>query len=628
VFDVQLQVFDTDGAPVDTDALRDMNPTGRATNLAAVLTESIVGQADRPSQAGILLVSDGRATSPGVQDAARLALARDVPLWTWRIGGEVPRRDVWVEAVSTETLAFSGSAVQIAATVHQIGFENRTFSVELLRGDEAIEQFEIIPGESGTRVSATVTAPDEGEEQFTFRAVEVAGEADTQNNRRSVFVRSVGDKVRIFLAEGQPHWDTKFLVQSLKRNDRVSLTAVYRLGQQRQFAVISQGDEQHRAEGDFFPRTLEAWSGYDVVIMGRGCEAFFDPDTENLLTEFVSRRGGGLVFNRGKGYSGRFRSLAKFEPVVWSNTMTPAVTLTSHTAPRNGPLIELAADGDFDALIDRLPRFDQTRQTAGIKPLAVVMAEGTAVQAADEAMLGGEDELVLLAYQMFGQGRVLTVNASGLWRWAFREQGETADEFVYDRLWGSLIRWIISGNDFLAGHQGALRPASRSYTDQQPVRFLISTRQIDPQTYHPSLTIEGGPQPIRLQPRSENDDGAHASWLAEAAPLPPGSYTVTLTNNVGNPETLSTTIEVVSGSVEDRQLSADPRLMRELARITNGRELERGDLTRFADIFRQWRAERRLADEKQTLWDRWWLIAFILFLFGTEWYLRRQENLL
>ncbi len=627
-FELKIMSFDNDRLAVDANGLSHANASGRASDLSSALTESIIDQADNSAQAGVLLISDGRSTNPGALDAARLGLARAVPLWTWCLGGDVPRRDLWVETPSTVTLAFSDSEVQIGATIHQIGFEHSTFNVQLLRDDEVVDTFEVIPDEAGVHISTTVTAPKEGEQRYSFRVVGASGEADTQNNQRSVYVRSVGDKVRIFLAEGQPHWDTKFLVQSLKRNDRIALTAVYRMGPDRQFAVFSEGEQQRREEGDYFPRTLDAWSAYDVVIMGRGCEAFFDDDTEQMLTEYVSRRGGGLIFNRGKSYSGRFRSLAKFEPVVWSNQTTPLVTLATNTVPKTGPLVELSSDGNLDALMERLPTFDQTRQTTGVKPLAVVMAGGKPIQSIDADQLNDDDHLVLLAYQLYGRGRVLTVNASGLWRWAFREQGEPEDEFIYDRLWGSLIRWIISGSDFLAGHQTALRSAQRSYTDQQPVRFMISTREIDPQTYQPLLTIEGGDEQLKLQPRRESADGLQTSWLAEAGPLKPGTYEVKLTNNIGTPESLTTTIEVISGSIEDRQLSADPQLMQELADISEGRVLKASELANFSDIYKQWRAEQQLADDKQPMWDRWWLFAIILVLLGSEWYLRRQENLL
>ncbi|MEY2609294.1 MAG: hypothetical protein QOH31_7191, partial [Verrucomicrobiota bacterium] len=64
------------------------------------------------AQAGILLISDGRATGGEPLEAAQLALARSVPLWTWTLGGTVPRHDLWMETASAEALAFSGAEVE------------------------------------------------------------------------------------------------------------------------------------------------------------------------------------------------------------------------------------------------------------------------------------------------------------------------------------------------------------------------------------------------------------------------------------------------------------------------------------------------------------------------------------
>src|SRR5208337_3873149 len=97
----------------DTDARGDATDMGRS--LMSVVSE--LGEAK--TQAGVLLVSDGQATSPGALDAAELALARSVPLWTWTLGGAVARHDLWIETASAEALAFSGTEVELTATLHQ-----------------------------------------------------------------------------------------------------------------------------------------------------------------------------------------------------------------------------------------------------------------------------------------------------------------------------------------------------------------------------------------------------------------------------------------------------------------------------------------------------------------------------
>src|SRR6185436_8305623 len=215
------------------------------------------------------------------------------------------------------------------------GFPNRSFKVELLRDDRILETRDVIPDTNGVaRLSIKVKAPEKGEQRYVFRAPAQPEEGDTANNERAVFLRSVGAKVRVLVAEGQPHWDTKFLVQGLKRDPNVDLTAVYRLNAQRNVAVLTSTGAETRVERDLFPRTAEAMNAFDIIVLGRGAEAFFDNTTENLLTDFTAKRGGSVVFARGKPYGGRFQPLAKLEPVAWGTGNSAGVKLKPTEAGR------------------------------------------------------------------------------------------------------------------------------------------------------------------------------------------------------------------------------------------------------------------------------------------------------
>jgi hypothetical protein len=611
-FVLDVRAFDRELRPAD---LRRLEADGKASDIGAAISTAVSDQAERKAQAGVLVVTDGRATTRGAEDAARLALARSVPLWTWCLGGEVPRRDLWLEVLAADALAFAGAEVELAATLHQVGYPQRSFRVQLLKDGKEVRTVEAVPGPDGSaRVSAVVTAPESGEHRYVFRVPPEGDEADATNNERAVFLRVVGDKVRILVAEGEPHWDTKFLVQCLKRDERADLTAVYRLGEERTFAVLSSLGRQRRRAEDLFPHTAKEMMAYDVIVLGRGCEAFFDAQTAKLLTEFVSRRGGGLVFARGKAYGGRFAALAKFEPLVWGGDVEHDVRPRLTDAGRDSPVFEIGASGDVEELLGRLPALDQAATTTGEKPLAAVLATAD----------GQSDRTILLAYQRYGQGKVLTLNASGLWRWAFREKTREEEEHVYARFWSAVVRWMLAGSDFLPGADVALRTARRYYTDEQTLRFLITTRGLDRGAYRPRLVIAGGGEPVAVEP-SGTRGGA---YIAEAGPFAPGTYQVTLQNNVGTPSEIATKIEVVSASVEHRVLSADRATMERLAETSQGKVLAGGDVARLPAIVEQWRAARQVGSRKSTLWDRWWLLGAILGALGLEWFVRRREGLL
>lgn len=610
---VEFHTFDRTTRRAEPGQLKGAAALGEASELASAVMAAATELGDLKDQAGVLIVSDGRATSPGAQDAAQLALARSVPLWTWCLGGPVPRHDLWIDTASSEALAFSGAEVELAATLHADGYSNRSFKVEILRGETLVETREVVPGTNGlARVTARVKAPASGEERWVFRTPPQPEEADASNNDRAVFLRTVGDKARVLLAEGQPHWDTKFLVQTLKRDPHIDLTALYRIQPGRTLAVLSATGTESRVEQDMFPRTAAAMNAFDVIILGRGAEAFFDQGTEALLTDFVARRAGSLIFARGKAYGGRFQPLAKLEPLAWGEGTRSAPRLKPTDSGRDNPIFDLGGTGSVDELLERLPALDQASATLGEKPLAIVLAA-----AADR------DGPALIAFQRYGQGKALCLNASGIWRWSFREEGQAESEAAYQRFWISLIQWLLAGQQFLPGADVALTSSRRHYTSEEPMQFLITTRQLDAAAYQPRLTLEGNGRSLDILPRARGE-----TFVAEAGPFPPGTYRATLHNNIGKPAELTQSIEVVNSSVEKRDLSADPLLMRKLADISGGLVIQPSEAARLPEIIQRWDAARQIAHRQQPLWDRAWILALLIAFLAAEWWWRRKAGLL
>jgi hypothetical protein len=611
-FILEVRRFDHEMSPAELSEFTNA-PTGDSSDLGTALMSAVSALGDEKSQAGVLLVSDGRATTPGTLDAAQMALARSVPLWTWTLGGEVPRHDLWMETASSEALAFSGSEVELSATLHAVGYSNRSFKVDVLKDDAVIETKEVLPDTRGLgRITARVKAPDSGEYRYVFRVKPEPDDADTSNNERAVFLRSVGEKVRVLIVEGQPHWDTKFLVQSLKRDDHVELTCLYRLNASRYLSIVSVAGTETRVEKDIFPRTADAMNVFDVIILGRGAESFFDPSTENLLTEFAARHGGSIIFGRGKAYGGRFQALAKLEPVAWGEGSITGPRLKITEAGRDNPVFDLGASGSLDELMDRLPALDQASVTLGEKPLAVVLASAP-----------DPEGPAILAYQRYGQGKVLSLNAAGLWRWSFRESGQDESELAYRRFWLSLMQWLLSGSQFLPGSDVALTSARRYYTSEQPMEFMISTRNLDRSIYQPRLSISANGRTNEVEPRAKGE-----MFVAEAGPFAQGTYHVSLRNNVGKPALIEQNVEVISASVEKRVLSADPQTMTQLAQQSGGAAVTEKDVRSMGDVVRRWEASRQLSHRQESAWDRWWMLGALLVLFGVEWWMRRREGLL
>jgi hypothetical protein len=183
---------------------------------------------------------------------------------------------------------------------------------------------------------------------------------------------------------------------------------------------------------------------------------------------------------------------------------------------------------------------------------------------------------------------------------------------------------MIAGADFLPGATVSLRSSRRHYTDEQRMEFVIATRGIEAAEYSPRLLIEGPGGRTELAPGA----GEGGTFLARAGPFEPGAYEVTLLSNVGEPRELSMEVDVVPGSVERLNLSADPALMERIAEVSGARPVGPGEIESMAEVVRKWRASRTAELDRSALWDRWWLMAAAVAVLGGEWFLRRKEGLL
>ena len=614
-FQLEWRRFDREAVSLAPGDLAQVRPEGRHSDLATALAGAIADQSGRREQAGVLLASDGRETTGAARELARLALAQGVPLWTLGVGGAVERRDVRLSTHGSEVLAFAGESVAIAAQIHQVGYPDRVLPVEVRDGDTVLERVELIPDAQGrARLATHVTAPEAGERSLRLIAVPLPDEADVSNNERTIHIRTVPGPVRVLLVEGQPHWDSKFVAQSLARHPSVELTALYRLGDNRTFTLVEGADHVTAAEQGF-PEDLASLATYDCLFLGRGSDRLLSPAQISMIQRFVAEHGGSLVFHRGRAYAGQLDALAHLDPVLWGEGAIGDRRMTPTARGLDSPLFVLDPGLDAAAALARMRPLDRVQHSTGVKPLATVLA-----------VAGRPDDPqapVVVAWQPYGLGRVVSINAGGLWRWGFHGERNDFNEVVYDRLWSGLLRWLQAGGDFLAGHDVAMVAERRLINDEELLRLEIRCRLDEEAGYRPRLVISGAEEhaaePAQIGP---------GRFRAEIGPLAEGDYTLHLHNNVGRPEVLTMGLTVVSASIEQRELSADLELMAELANISDGAPLRLDTLDTVPQLVASWRQRQEVSERRQTLWTSALVLLLLFGLLSAEWWLRRRGGLL
>src|SRR5262249_32971101 len=148
------------------------------------------------------------------------------------------------------------------------------------------------------------------------------------------------------------------------------------------------------------------------------------------LKQWVSERGGDLVFLRGRADE-RTPALRDLEPITLGDEEVEAARVRLTEAGRTHPGFAFDTREDAATVVQKLPSLISATRVQGEKALAVVLARAQSADAADASA----QEMALLAYQRYGQGKVMAVVGQGLWRWAFLPPDLAPYGRVYDEFW-------------------------------------------------------------------------------------------------------------------------------------------------------------------------------------------------
>lgn len=606
------------------DLLSTMNPNSGTNNGAA-------GDVSGGGGGGgaIVILSDGR-DSRGADPAAavQLAQARQVKLHTVTLGGPTLMRDVALTATPRQPYLMVNEPGQIDVRLEQVNAAGATATLRIRHGEQETTQTVTFTDDARLRLEVPVEHAEPGLQVYELSVDQLPGEPEPANNTQTVFVEVTGERMRVLVLEGQPYWDTKFLAQSLRKDDRVELTQITQINRDRQERIVTRVDSAAIA-----PRNLEAFSEYDVVILGRGMENVLTVEAAEALPRYVSERGGRVVLARGRAYDdstsdGRAigGALAKLEPVVWADGGRADQRLNPTDAGRSHPMfagLMRATQGSPSAR--DLPTLDSAANIESLKPATRVLASAT-----DEP----SDADALLVSMPYGRGMVVGLLGEGLWRWSLAASEREALTGVFDGFWSNAVRWLVLGADAGPGQDLSLRLSARSVAldDELTVTVVQRGSAMDLALEAVVTDPNGNATTLWLQDQT----GANRRRTGSYRPAVAGVHTIIArplngeTRNADGEtiEPLVTKFTAYDGNTELLRTAADPVLMRALAVGSGGDVLPPDQPGALLDVLRTQRAARFVPPVPEYVWDRGWVMAAILIWVGLEWIIRKKGGLL
>jgi len=607
------------------DGPQEITPVEPATRIGENLKRLATETSDLPVGA-IVLLSDGGQNSAGggsgiSRDVLQALRNRRLPVHTVGFGKQESAEDVEIEDVSIAASAIAESRISATVSLTQRGYAGKKAKLTVRDGAKQIAEREITLAPDGRIQAEPVFFPAgaAGAKSLTFSIETLSREENLANNTMTRPILVSDAKRRILYVEGEPRWEYKFIRRAEAEDPTVQLVSMLRTSENK---IYRQGisDSSELASG--FPARPENLFGYAGIIIGSVDADYFTPLQQELLREYVDRRGGGILFLGGRfslsdggwGASSLSDLLPTILPQGKNNFHRNAATVELTAQGLNSPITQLLDDPAKNAQRWKKLTYLADYEDAGRpKPGATVLAD----------LHAGRRKLPLLITQSYGHGRTAILATGGTWRW---QMSETLGDPSHDLFWQQLLRWLVAESP---GPVVASMP-ERLLMDEGRVAFRAQVRDKQfQQTTNAHVTAHIiGPQGtnafIDLTPSGSTPGLYETEWTAEKA----GTYLaeVTAESADGQPQELgrdAVTFQREDGVAENFHTEQNRRLLEQLASDTGGRYWTPSELKNLPADVSYSEAGISVRNTKE-LWDMPMVFLLLLGLPITEWLLRRK----
>jgi hypothetical protein len=626
----QTRIYRLGNQLTRVDSSQGIAPVESATHIDDGLKQLVAETSDLPVGA-VLLLSDGGNNAEGMEgsgiglETLQALRNRRLPVHTIGFGKEEHTHDIEMEYVSIAATAAANARIAATVSLTQRGYAGQKATLTVRDGDKALAARELTLVADGRLQTEQLFFPigAAGAKNLIFGVEPLAGEENINNNAvtRPVFVSDA--KRRILYVEGEPRWEFKFIRRAEGDDPTVQFVSMLRTSENKVYRQ-GIGDPSELANG--FPVRPEDLFGYAGIIIGSVDADYFTPLQQELLREYVDRRGGGILFLGGRSsLSDGGWGVSTMNELL--PTFLPAGRNNFHRSPATAELTAAGIDSPITRLLDepaknaerwkKLTYLADYEDAGSPKPGATVLAD----------LHAGGRTLPLLITESYGHGRTAIMATGGTWRW---QMSEALGDPSHDLFWQQLLRWLVAESP---GPVTAAMPV-RTLMDEGRVQLTaeVRDRQFQPASdAHVTAHIvgpEGANALVDMTPSQDTPGLYKMDWTAEK----PGTYLAEVTaESAGNqPQELGRdvlTFQREDGVAENFHTEQNRPLLEQLAAETGGRYWNPSQLKNLPRDISYSEAGISVRTTRE-LWNMPVVFLLLLGLPTSEWLLRRKWGVL
>jgi len=598
-----------------------LTATAPATRIGDSLKEVIADAATLPIGA-VVVMSDGADNSGGIDLETISDIKRQrIPIHTIGFGREKMERDVEMTDVQLPRRSLAKSRLEAEVSFREAGFKGEKAHLAVRDAGKVLAARDItFKGDGAVQTEAILfNAGDAGIKNLEFSIDPLPQEENRLNNAQTRVLNVDSSTPRILYMEGEPRWDYKFLRRAVEDDKNIGLYSIVRTTQNKNYTQTPDDKHPELKNAFPFPTKVEDLFDFQGLILGSIEANYFTPQQQEMIQQFVDRRGGGLLFLGGKS------ALAEggYDKPPFDDLLPVHLPTHKGTFHRDHANAELTSSGR-DSLITRIeedpnknvdrwnkqPYFLSYQEIGTAKPGATVLAE----------MKVGGRTLPLLVTQKYGRGRTAVFATGGDWTW---QMLLPLEDMSHEIFWRQMLRWLVSDTPTRV----VASTPSATLEDDGHVRLRAEVRDT---TYLPTSDADvqarvvgpnGATETVDLHPDPTSQGVYLADWNAEH----PGSYITEVIARRGQQELGRdvVTFRRENGIAENFHLEQNKDLLEKLSSQTGGRYYRPNEVSRLGEDISYSEAGISVRETKD-LWDMPVVFFFALLLCCTEWLLRRR----
>lgn len=577
---VEIQNFDEEA---DNQNIIDIKFNKKRSDLSQMLA-NIKSSYEGRNLTDVILVSDGIANE-GISPTYG---KYNFNIHAVGLGDTTQKRDVKLNAIYANRIAYLSNKFPIQAEVSSYGFQGKSTTVLLKQAGNVIDKQVVSFDKQDDlkQITFYVTAQQKGMQRFTVEVVPLNAEFSTKNNAKDAYIDIVDGKEKVLLVALAPHPDVKALKSIIEKNDLYELTI-----------KIIQSDDLSQIGSQPF----------DVLILHQL------PDIYGMGGNVVSRL------------------LAQAKPTLFVlgnqtnitsfNGMQQTLSIAAQagkadkvTAKFNNNFNLFNLDGDKLTLLERLPPilapFGDYKPTAGSEiilyqrvgslttPKPLLIANTTSAR--KSAVLAGE----------------------GLWLWRLEEFSLTDKQEIIDEVVMKTLQLISVKDD---KRKLRVYPISPDFSIDEKVIFENEAyNDIYERIYNQDIKLDITDEKGKIRSFSYTTTKDNSRF--EITGLPEGVYRYKASTQVlGKGEVVDGQFIVRNTDLESLNTTADFNMLRTLATQNNGKFFVASQLEKLKDFLSSNKAPDKVTsvEEMNEFINLKWFFFVLLLLATVEWGIRK-----